>query len=348
MSILIFAALASSLSNGSGQISNEIVYLPEGQHEITATVDGKPKTITVNVPAARGVEIAASLQKLLDERNKSNVRPWFDFEHKRGVASALPKGFRYEPGKGVMAAVEWTGAGKSAIEGKDFSYFSPEFYLGDDGIPDGLPKRGPLGGLVNEPAFREIPRIAASDAAQEPNEPSAMSKLIFAALAISAAAENAETEAVKAIEKLKSDHQSVSAKATTLEEENKGLKAKVEAAEAEAKKTRKERADTLVKAALADGRIAPKDEEKATKFRDKIEAGDTFAEEILAQLPKLNQGLDKSIVTAAAANPGQASGFEAKASALVTAGQAKSLDEAFGIVAASDPSAYSEYLKTLG
>ncbi|MFK5284238.1 hypothetical protein ACI3PL_32130, partial [Lacticaseibacillus paracasei] len=29
----------------------------------------------------------------------------------------------------------------------------------------------------------------------------------------------------------------------------------------------------------------------------KIEAGDTFAEDILAQLPKLNQGLDKSIVT---------------------------------------------------
>ncbi len=54
MSILISAALASSLSNADGQISDEIVYLPEGRHEITATVDGKPKTITVNVPKERG------------------------------------------------------------------------------------------------------------------------------------------------------------------------------------------------------------------------------------------------------------------------------------------------------
>lgn len=346
MSVLIFAALASYITG----TPEEIVYLPEGEHQITATVDGKPKSITVNVPAARGVEIAASLQKLLEERNKSNVRPWFDFEHKRGVASALPKAFRYEAGKGVMCSIEWTGAGRTAVEGKDFSYFSPEFYLGDDGVPDGLPERGPLGGLVNEPAFREIPRIAASDAAvdHEPTKPPVMSKLIFAALAISAAAENAETEAVKVIEKLKTDHQTVSAKAASLEEENKGLKAKVEAAEADAKKTRKDRAETLVKAAVADGRIAPKDEDKQTKFREKIEAGDTFAEEILAQLPKLNQGLDKAIVLAADGKPVQASDFEGKAKALVTAGQAKTLDEAFGLVAAADPSAYTAYLSTLG
>lgn len=346
MSLLIFAALASSIDGTPA----EIVYLPEGEHKITATVDGKPKSITVKVPAAKGAEIAASLQKLLDERNKSNVRPWFDFEHKRGVASALPKAFRYEAGKGIMCAVEWTGAGRSAIEGKDFSYFSPEFYLGDDGIPDGLPSRGPLGGLVNEPAFREIPRIAASDAAidPEPNHPTAMSKLIFAALAISAAHDDAETLAVQAIESLKVKAANAEAKATRLESENKDLKSKVEAAEAEAKKTRKERADTLVKAAVADGRIAPKDEDKQNKFRDKIEAGDTFAEEILAQLPKLNQGLDKPVVMAADGKPVQASGFEAKAQALVTAGQAKDIDEAYSLVAASDPSAYSEYLKTLG
>jgi phage I-like protein len=346
MSILIFAALASSITG----TPDEIVYLPEGEHQITATVDGKPKTITVKVPAAKGVEIAASLQKLLDERNRSNVRPWFDFEHKRGVASALPKAFRYEAGKGIMCSVEWTGAGRTAIEGKDFSYFSPEFYMGDDGMPDGLPTRGPLGGLVNEPAFREIPRIAASDAAvdHEPTKPPVMSKLIFAALAISAAAENAETAAVQAIEKLKSDHQTVSAKAASLEEENKGLKSKVEAAEAEAKKTRKDRAETLVKAAVADGRIAPKDEDKQTKFREKIEAGDTFAEEILAQLPKVNQGLDKAIVLAADGKPVQASDFEGKAKALIAAGDAKTFDEAIGLVVASDPTAYSKYLETLG
>lgn len=346
MSVLIFAALASAIGDG---IPTEIVYMPEGSHTITPWVDGKPKTITVHVPADKGAAIAAVLQASLAEREKSNVRPWFDFEHKNGAASALPKSFRYEPGKGIMCAVEWTGAGRQAIEGKDFSYLSPTFLLDDDGSPSGLPSRGPLASLLNEPAFREIPRIAASDAADiTPNTTPAMSKLIFAALAISAAAENAETAAVHAIEKLKTDHQTVSAANATLEAENKGLKAKVEAAEAEALKTRKERADTLVKAAVADGRIAPKDTDKQDKFRAKIEAGDTFAEEILAQFPKLNQGLDKPVVLAADGKPVQASDFEGKARALVTAGSAKDIDEAFGHVAAADPAAYSEYLKTLG
>ncbi len=350
MSHRLITAFTSALPD-SGELPAEIVYLPEGESKIRPYVDGKPKTITVKVPASKGSEIAAALQAGLLKRQESNVRPWFDFEHKAGASSALPKAFRYEPGRGVMCSVEWTGAGRSAIEGRDFSYFSPTFLMDADGFPAGLPERGPLGALVNEPAFREIPRIAASDAASdtdpEPNQPPIMSKLIFAALAISAAAENAESEAVKAIETLKSDHQSVSAKAAALEQANAELKTKVQAAEAETRKTRKDRADTLVKAAVADGRIAPKDDAMQGKFREKIEAGDTFAEEILAQLPKQHEGLDKPLVKAAGGKQAHASDFEGKARALVTAGQAKTLDEALGLVAAADPSAYGEYLKTL-
>lgn len=52
------------------------------------------------------------------------------------------------------------------FESLKYSYFSPEFYLGEDGMPADLPERGPLGALVNEPAFRSIPRIAASDSSQ--------------------------------------------------------------------------------------------------------------------------------------------------------------------------------------
>jgi hypothetical protein len=175
-----------------------------------------------------------------------------------------------------------------------------------------------------------------------------MSKLIFAALAISAAHADAETLAVQAIESLKLKAADAEATATRLDLENKDLQSKVQAAEAAAQKTRKDRADTLVKAAVADGRIAPKDEDKQTKFRDKIEAGDAFAEEILAQLPRLHQGLDKPLVTAADGKPVHASDFEGKAKALVTAGQARTIDEAIGLVAAQDPTAYAGYLKTLG
>ena len=148
----------------TGTVPSEIVFIPEGEHRIRPSVNGKAEDVTVKLPPERGAAVAASLQAALDRRQRSNVRPWFDFEHKAGAASALPTSFRYEPGKGIIAAVEWTEAGRKAVQGKDFSYFSPVFYLAADGTPEDLPERGPLGALVNEPAFREIPRIAAADA----------------------------------------------------------------------------------------------------------------------------------------------------------------------------------------
>ena len=72
MSVLLSAALASAFAEG---VPSEIVYIPEGEHTITPWVDGKPKTITVKVPADKGPAIAATLQAALAKREKSNVRP---------------------------------------------------------------------------------------------------------------------------------------------------------------------------------------------------------------------------------------------------------------------------------
>lgn len=355
MSILITAALASMLTQGASA-PNEICFIPEGDNTITPTVNGKPAEITVRVDPSKGQSIAAALQSSLDDRHKQNVRPWFDFEHKAGASSALPKSFRYEPGVGVMCSVEWTGAGRAAVEGKDFSYFSPVFLIGDDGVPESLPSRGPLGALVNEPAFREIPRIAASDAATNPEtKQSAMSKLIFAALAISAAHADPESAAVAKIEAMNVSAADSAKKIKALDDEieamtkeRDSLKTECESAKKKCAAADAKRANDLVLAAVADGRIPAKDTEKQDKFRSKIEAGDTFAEEILSQLPKLNCGLDKSIVNASSAGgQSQASGFESKAQSLVTAGQAKTIDEALSIVAAADPASYSEYLKSI-
>ncbi|YCM47025.1 phage protease (plasmid) [Verrucomicrobiaceae bacterium 227] len=327
----------------AGQTAS-IVYIPEGVHSIRPCVNGKPQTVTISLTAESGERVAASFQASLAKRLAANVRPTFDFDHKDiGPASALPKRFYYEAGKGLMAEVEWTGAGRKAIESKDYSYFSPTFLMDDNGVPAGIPERGPLGALVNEPAFRDIPRIAASQAADPEHsiEEKPMSKLIFAALAINASATDAEADAVKAIEKLKTDHASVQASLVSVEQERDALKAQVEAAN-------KARAESLVKAAVADGRIAPKDEEKQTKFRDKIEAGDTFAEEMLAQLPKLNPGIDQVKVTAASGEKlGDGGDFMAEAKKLVTAGEAKTEEEAMGLIAARNPALYDSYTESL-
>jgi phage I-like protein len=298
---MLITALDRTLPNEGEPKS--IVYIPEGIHTIRPTVGGSPETITVKMEPDQGEKIAAAFQAQLESMlNAGNVRATMDFDHKAdGPASGLPQRFYYEKGKGLMLEVEWTGKGRKAIKGKDYSYFSPTFYKGDDGVPSGIPERGPLGSLVNSPAFRDIPRIAAADAGDAQNEPTenTMSKLIFAALAINASADTAEADAVQAIDKLKTDHESVKASLASAEQERDDLKAKVEAAN-------KSRAESLVKAAVADGRIAPKDEDKQAKFRDKIEAGDTFAEEILAQLPKAFEGIDKDIITAGADKPANA------------------------------------------
>lgn len=297
MSKVIQAGAASALYE-AGALPDEIVFLPEGEHKITPRVNGKAQEITIRVPADRGAEIAASLQADLEERQKDTVRPWLDFEHKRGKASALPKAFRYEPGLGVVLAVDWTGAGKAAVEGRDFSYFSPSFTVGDDGVPDGLTKRGPLGGLVNEPAFRKMTTIAASDADESHNHSDTMPKEIFAKLELDPDAEGAEQAAVVAIEAMQTELKTaqdekatIEAKLADTEKERDDLKTQVEAAD-------KERAEKLVEAAVVDGRIAPKDEETQKQFREKIEARDEFAEKILAGLPKVHQGIEKPIVNA--------------------------------------------------
>jgi phage I-like protein len=137
--------------------TGSIVYLPEGVHQIQATVNGKPQKRTVTVDQ----RVLASFSEDLASRLARNVRPFAGFDHIAGPASFLPKEFRYEPGTGLVLDVEWTSAGKAAIEGKDYSYFSPNFLL-MNGIPSGLAGHGEIGSLVNEPAFEAMEKIAAS------------------------------------------------------------------------------------------------------------------------------------------------------------------------------------------
>jgi hypothetical protein len=237
--VLIFAALACALDDAAAAPA-EFVFLPEGDHKLTP--QSHPKGIRVNMPAEKGAAVAAAFNASLAKRG--SVPAWCDFEHSRKhPVSCYPTAFRYEPGKGIMAAVTWSKSGREAVEGRNVRFFSPEFYIGADGVPSGLPDRGPVGGLVTEPAFREIPAIAAADA-DEPNDSPSMSTLIFAALAITASATNAEADAVTKIEELKV----TAGRVPKLEDELKTLKAEVKASKVKAGTALFERA---VKAGIA-------------------------------------------------------------------------------------------------
>lgn len=343
---IITAAFTSAVPKNA---PGEIVYIPVGSSKINATVSGKPGEITVNVPTEKGAAIAATLQAALAKRLSSPVRPRLAFDHQRtGPASGHPTSFSFDPARGIILSAGWSNSGRAAIEGGDYGYFSPTFLIDEDGTPSGLPDKGEIGSLVDEPAFRSIGLIAAADADLTETKPSnTMSKLIFAALAISAAAENAETEAVNAISALKVEATDAKQKLVILEAANAEMKAKVEAAEASVKVANDKRLDSKVEAVFAAGKAAPKDEVTRKALRELVEASEVIFDNHVATLPAKFASLDKSIVTAADGKVVQASDFEGKAKALVTAGQAKTIDEAFGLVAAADPSSYSDYLTTL-
>jgi len=332
-------------------VPEEFVYIPEGKHKIFPK--SNPEGIWVNMPAERGEVVAAAFNKDLERRQKQNVKPWIDFEHaNKGPSAGEPTKFRYEKGKGLMCSATWSNAGRAAIEGKDFRYFSGRFDLEGE-IPCGLPDRGPLGGLVNEPAFREIPAITASEADEIPDRTKAMSLLILASCGLlssnEAALSNAEDIARTRITAMQSESDQRKKKIDELECQLADLKKERDAAVAECSAAKETRAKTLVEAAVADGRIAPKDEETKTGFIQRITAGDSFAEKMLANLPAQHADVTKSVVRGGQEKTVTAGehAFVSKAKKLVEASQAPNIDVAFDMVASREPETYSDYMKSL-
>ena len=276
--------ITASMQTAVEGLSESIVYLPEGEHEIKATVNGKPAKRKVKVDDS----ILASFSNDLQARQSRNVRPFAGFDHKAGPASFIPKEFRYESGVGLVLDVEWTQAGKNAIEGKDYSYFSPAFLL-SNGKPVGLEKHGEVGSLVNEPAFEAMEKIAASHNNNtmdniEPlvtlglvpadTEPDKALELAQAALA---ELRNQASENVQAA----ANHASEIEKITASRDE---LASKVETLEASLAKIDDEAAEKAVEEAVQAGRIAPQDEKSKSFWKSQIKA-DKGNLEILNSIP---------------------------------------------------------------
>jgi hypothetical protein len=259
-----------------------IVYLPEGKHSINASKGGKPATLTVDVNES----VLAAFREGLKQRQESNVRPFAGFDHKAGAASFIPQEFRYEDGVGLVLDVEWTQAGRTAIEGKDYSYFSPTFLVDDNGTPIGLPNRGEIGSLVNDPAFEEIPRIAASHQAPQPNN--MIEHLIELGLVEAGHDEATALDAAKTkIEALRTEAekaQTVEASANEAAEKIAALESEIEELKAEQAAGVEAEANAAVEEAVTAGRIAPQDDAAKAFWVASIKA-DKAAIGILKSIP---------------------------------------------------------------
>lgn len=296
-------ARAVALPVGEQAAPEWIMYLPGGEHLAEATVDGKPEAITYVVDEAAAKALNDSLQTVL---SAEGPEPFLSFDHAptSTKASAWPREFAWKDGA-VKCRVEWTPAGADAVTVRakgqlpTYRYFSPSFRFDRrsrkiTGID--LPEAG---SLVNDPAFRAIAKVTAAQSTvtapavlkPKPNtmDYEKLAKAAMAALGMTeeeAAGEDAENILTSKVDALKASATSVKAsKAASIELAT--VKASLAAAEADLQKEREARADDAIAAAVKAQRIAPKDTETITFYRDALLRDHTAAVKALQKLPAI-------------------------------------------------------------
>ena len=244
----------SSVIDGD-ELPEDIQYLPPGTHNITATKNGKPAELTLEVDA----QTANLLQKSFDKITAGDKEQVFiDFNHDDGEASGWVTGFYWagaDPDTGgVRAKVEWTNAGEEALQGRNFRKFSPTFTLNSKGEIEGTTLNA--GGLVNRPAFKDITPIVASDGEYQKTD-SNMAEIIE---------EKKKEEVIGQDDSKKKEEVTAQEQLAEVKKENETLKAKIKALEDDKKKEQEVAAQSAVDKATEDGRIPPKDEKVKAKW----------------------------------------------------------------------------------
>ena len=156
--------IKTSVIRANGELPGAIQYMPPGRNVINAWSDGVPVRRVIHVDRAAAQRLQSDLEaKQAAAEAGEAPRPCGFFDHEKKAASFIPLRFDWDDAQGVLLDVEWTNAGRTAVAGRDYSYFSPRFTAdAEDGTVLGLTDNVEVGSLVNNPAFRTIERIAAS------------------------------------------------------------------------------------------------------------------------------------------------------------------------------------------
>ena len=140
---------------------NDFEYMPAGEHKISCSVNGNPREIKIVCDESTAEIFQRSLDAVNAAYDRGEMsRPFIDFDHEGGEAAAFPKRFFWRDG--LRLEVEWTEAGRRAVEEKRYNYCSPQFFFErDTGALCGVAYPGSIGALVNVPAFQSIQKISA-------------------------------------------------------------------------------------------------------------------------------------------------------------------------------------------
>lgn len=333
----------------------DLQWMPPGAHTIRGTQNGAPIERTVQVDPDAAERLQAALETMLTAAALGEGdRPYFDFNHDDGPASAWPLEFSWggdDPHKGgIRARVEWSALGREAVLGRTFRRFSPSFFVDEKtGAVTGAPVN--MGGLVNRAAFRGIQPIWTKEGPQLTTQtnitdyPPMKSLLALAAkLGFVADADVDEATAIVQFNARASTLLNAGAELAT-------LRAQLQNAQDDAVRARQAHAASVVEQAVLEGRIPPRDEAVRARWAKLIEEDPANA----ALLPEPNPAL-RTVVTARQAQQtrGGASAiaaapehpFLAKARELA---RDKQLSDADAVVACGSqhPALYEEYRTSL-
>jgi phage I-like protein len=161
-----FSKLQAAAAGDNWTPPLSIQWMPAGESEISATVNGQAKRVKVKCVEADAARLDSQLQAMLTAAKDGTAsEPWLGIGHNADAARAgVPVAFVWQDG--IRLQVTWTDAGLAALQSGSYTYFSPEFDLAEDGSIAGLPI-GSIGALVNTPAFQSIERLAAAYAEVE-------------------------------------------------------------------------------------------------------------------------------------------------------------------------------------
>ena len=287
----------------------DIQWMPPGDQDVECFVNGESRQLRFESNEQFAQAANSQLQELR-RRAAAGLgdEPFFDFNHEDGAASGHPQELYWagDDAKrgGIRAIGKWTGGGKRALAGRDFTRFSPEWFFNQETEePIGVGVN--MGGLVNRAAFKQLAALACDahghgratqrgqkgkqdmdektfkellDAALKPvNEKITALEAKAAGAAATAPAGAATAQGAGALDEKKI--------VLLIQEGNKPLIEKITAFEAAGAAAKGKAAKDAVQVHVNRGAIAPEDKEMIEFYTNGFLADPDKAEKAMAKLP---------------------------------------------------------------
>lgn len=279
-------------------ILDDIQWMPPGTHQVTPSVNGKPKRLTIQVDQALAEKMITSFRELqaLAAAGTEDVA-FVDYAHKRDASAGQVTDMYWggeDPKKGgIRIKVTWTAAARASLADREYRRFSPMWGIDPDtDEPVGLSAN--LGGLVNHAAFQDISPVVYGargnlSTVVTDMDPKEITAAITAAISAALAPVTTRLNSLEAAAGRSAEGNTATAAAAAAGGAD-ALDARLKALEKAQAGAAVAHADRCIAAAVQAGRLLPQDAEAKAFWRTSLASQGEVAEAQLAALPVKTAG----------------------------------------------------------